>query len=154
MPRRKRVHPDALLLNYRQGRWYNEGPGEMDMNIKFEWTHSDRWGFAVWSYSLKGVDIGSVLDWGDGKFRPVFHGEPEGLEPPICNTLDEAKAWVEEQARAWLVEVSREQRLLTLANAFSEAYAKAMADQDNTHAWLKVHEAWCAYDDAEKEVMD
>ena len=151
MPRRKRVHPDALLLNYRQGRWYNEGPGEMEMNIKFEWSGS----LEVMSFCyLRGIQLGAVCEMSNGKFHPTFHGEPECLPPPICNTLDEAKAWVEAKARAWLAEVSREQRLLTLANAFSEAYAKAMADQGNTQAWLKVHEAWCAYDDARKEVTD
>lgn len=74
------------------------------MDIKFEWTHSDRSEFTVWSYSLKGVDVGSVLHWDDETFEVAFGniGEP-GFAP---TTVDEAKAWVEEQARAWLAEVT------------------------------------------------
>jgi hypothetical protein len=101
------------------------------MNIKFEWTeHSGPfgpryrcWCGPVWvgevlvsvgniSAAFGGDDktqegewYGAVFERGNGKFLPVFHGEPECSEPPVCTTLDEAKAWVEEQARAWLKEV-------------------------------------------------
>lgn len=74
------------------------------MNNRFEWTHSDRPEFTVWSYSLKGVEIGSVLHWDDDTFEVAFGNIDEpGFAP---TTVDEAKAWVEEQARAWLAEVT------------------------------------------------
>ncbi len=72
------------------------------MNDKFEWRGPLE---GLWFYYLHGIQLGAVFERGNGKFLPVFHGEPECSEPPVCTTLDEAKAWVEEQARAWLKEV-------------------------------------------------
>ena len=122
------------------------------MSNKFEWRgHNKSSQLTLW---LGAVPLGSVAVHGDEVAAWFGEGDRAETEFWPGDPVDEAKAWVEEQARAWLAEVSREQRLLTLANAFSEAYAKAMADQGNTQAWLKVHEAWCAYDDARKEVTD
>ena len=73
------------------------------MSNKFEWRGPLE---GLWFYYLRGVQLGAVFERSNGKFLQVFHGEPEGLEPPVCDTLDEAKAWVEEQARAWLAEVT------------------------------------------------
>ena len=76
------------------------------MNVEFEWTHFDRSEFTVWSCSLKGVDIGSVLQWDDDTFEVAFGNIDEpGFAP---TTVDEAKAWVEQQAREWLASVTQE----------------------------------------------
>ena len=123
MPRRKRVHPDALLLTYQEAAWilgcelhgfgwYNEGPGEMDMNIKFEWSRVGS-GRAFQSHTclLGNVGLGTVTTYGSPAYRiesrfGMTQGDQRQIVRDDIPTLDEAKAWVEEQARAWLAEVT------------------------------------------------
>ena len=75
----------------------------MEMNIKFEWTHAQGVGLAVHSYGRKGVEVGSIDHWDDGSIDARFGSLDARHDIP---TLDEAKAWVEEQAREWLAEVT------------------------------------------------
>ena len=75
----------------------------MDMNIKFEWRDAatglhilyvgqSKWGSASWT-------VPEPDQW-QGY---CYLTEEWGRDFP---TLDEAKAWVEEQAREWLAEVT------------------------------------------------
>lgn len=77
-------------------------------DIKFEWTeHSGPFGprYRCWCGP---VWVGEVLV-SVGSISAAFGGDDktqEGEWRGDIPTLDEAKAWVEEQARAWLKEVT------------------------------------------------
>ena len=74
------------------------------MSNKFEWTDAKGIGLTVHSYGHKDVEVSRVYQWDDGGIDARFGAliaQDFGLK-----TLDEAKAWVEEQAWAWLAEVT------------------------------------------------
>ena len=73
------------------------------MNIKFEWVQvpTDH-GHEAHNCWLGHVFIGQVFLL-DGGYAPIFGEHFLGKRVPA---LDEAKAFVEEQARAWLAEVT------------------------------------------------
>ena len=74
------------------------------MNIKFEWRgHNKSSQLTLW---LGAVLLGSVAVHGDEV--AAWFGEGDRAETVFWpgDPVDEAKAWVEEQARAWLAEVT------------------------------------------------
>jgi len=73
------------------------------MNIKFEWlADTDD---ADWSLWLGPVNVGAVARQWLG-ISAWFGDEHRCKKSYDCDTLDDAKAWVEAKARAWLAEVT------------------------------------------------
>jgi hypothetical protein len=83
------------------------------MNIKFEWTDGEReitTNQVIWFYCWVGrVCVGKVWACFGGRYDAEFGGGHSRANKSAYRrptTLDEAKAWVEEQAQAWLKEVT------------------------------------------------